>query len=156
MTACAFIKRARSRKPVLISILAFPVVFHAATPESSSFRENPTYLSTYTWHWIRGILCEAIDGSWSEMLSNRQTGRQTHTTTTVTLAAHACRGLIAEHVRCPLPLSYLHPRGWSHAGASITNTSIQCSALVVPHTHTYWENFVFQKSSSLDLTLQKR
>ena len=60
-------------KPVLISILAFSLVFHAVTLECNSFRENHTYFSTYTWRWIPGIVCGAIHGSWSEMLGNRQT-----------------------------------------------------------------------------------
>ena len=34
-------------KPVLISISAFSLVFHAVTPGRSGFRENPTYISTY-------------------------------------------------------------------------------------------------------------
>ena len=35
--------------------------------------ENLTCFSTYTRRWIRGIVCGAIDGSWSEMSSNRLT-----------------------------------------------------------------------------------
>ena len=45
MTSCAFKIHRESEpargKPVLISILAFSLVFHAATLERSSFRENP-------------------------------------------------------------------------------------------------------------------
>ena len=59
-------------------------MFHTVTPERSSFRENPTFFSPYTRHWIHGIVCGAIHGSWSEMSGNRLTDRQTHTTTTVT------------------------------------------------------------------------
>ena len=67
-------------------------MFHTVTLERSSFRETPTYFSTYTRGWIPGIVCGAIHGSWSEMLSNGQTD----TTTTVTLAVHAHRGLIID------------------------------------------------------------
>ena len=53
-------------KPVLICILARSLGFHAVTPERNSFRENPTYFSTYTRRWTRGIVCGAIHGSWRE------------------------------------------------------------------------------------------
>ena len=69
-------------KPALISIN-----FARVSRRNSRIRENPTYISTYTQRWIRGIVCGAIDGPWSEMSSNGQTLWQTHTTTTVTLAA---------------------------------------------------------------------
>ena len=54
-------------KTVLICMLARSLGFRAVTPERSSFRENPTYFSTFIRRWIRGIVCGAIDGSWSEM-----------------------------------------------------------------------------------------
>ena len=47
-------------KPVVICILAFSLVFHAVTLKCSSFRENATYISTYTRRCICGIVCGAI------------------------------------------------------------------------------------------------
>ena len=46
-------------KPVLISILAFSLMFHAVTLDR---RENPIYVSTYN-RRIPGIVCGAIHGS---------------------------------------------------------------------------------------------
>ena len=86
-------ERASRGEPVLICILARSLGFHAVTPERSSFRENPTYVSTSIPRWIRGIACGAIDCSWSE-IARGQTDRHAHTPQLqLTLAAHARRGL---------------------------------------------------------------
>ena len=61
---------------------------HAETLECRSFWEN----ATYTRRWICGIVCGAIHDV--EVWADRQTDRRTHTTTTVTIAVHAGRGLI--------------------------------------------------------------
>ena len=88
-------ERTRSGKPVLISILAFSLVFHAINLSNATVSEKTLHVfRPLPRCWIRGIVCGAIHGSWSEMSGNGQTDRQTHTTTTVTLAAHACRGLM--------------------------------------------------------------
>ena len=72
-------------------------LFHAITFEQSSFRENPTYFLTSVRRWACELVLDAIHDWRSEFSHNRQTDRQTHTTTTVTLAAHARRGLITCH-----------------------------------------------------------
>ena len=83
-------------------LIAQRVRCRVITLERRSFRDNPTYLATYTRRWIRGIVCGVIDGSWSEMSWNGLTDRHTHTTTTVTLAAHARRGLTRYTYLCRL------------------------------------------------------
>ena len=80
-------------KPILISILAFSVVFHAISLECSSFRENSTYFSTYTRRWIRGIVVEWFMAR--EVRCGVTDCLQTDThDNTVTVTAHACRRLI--------------------------------------------------------------
>ena len=81
-------------KPVLVCILTRSLGFHAVTLECSSFREKPTHFFwTSIWRWICGIFCGAIDDWWSEM-ARGLADRQTHTSTTVTLAVHARWGLM--------------------------------------------------------------
>ena len=64
-------KRTPRGKPVPISILALLLVFHAVTPERSSFRKNPTYYilcmfrPSYTWRRI--IMWYCLWNEWSQM-----------------------------------------------------------------------------------------
>ena len=63
---------------------------NALALQRSSFRENPTYFLTSVGSWVCELVFDAIYDWRSEFSHNRQT----NTTTTVTLAAHARRGLI--------------------------------------------------------------
>ena len=65
---------------------------NALALQRSSFRENPTYFLTSVGSWVCELVFDAIYDWRSEFSHNRH--RQTHTTTTVTLAAHARGGLI--------------------------------------------------------------
>ena len=60
---------------------------NALALQRSSFRENPTHFLTSVGSWV----CELVFDAWRSEFSHN---RQTNTTTTVTLAAHARRGLI--------------------------------------------------------------
>ena len=60
---------------------------NALALQRSSFRENPTYFLTSVESWVCELVFDAIYDWRSEFSHNRQT-------TTVTLAAHARRGLI--------------------------------------------------------------
>ena len=65
---------------------------NALALQRSSFRENPTYFLTSVGSWVCELVFDAIYDWRSEFSHNRQT----NTTTTVTLAAHARRGLMTD------------------------------------------------------------
>ena len=65
---------------------------NALALQRSSFRENPTYFLTSVCSWVCELVFDAIYDWRSEFSHNRQT----NTTTTVTLAAHARRGLMTD------------------------------------------------------------
>ena len=87
-------------KSVLIYILACSLGFHAITvvvrksPHQPSVALNP----------IISLFTRAVA---ENVVTDRLTDRHTYGTTTVTLAAHARRGLIMAFMRIIIPTSYL-------------------------------------------------
>ena len=69
---------------------------NALALQRSNFRDNPIYFLTSVGSWVCEPVFDAIYDWRSEFSHNRQNDRQTNTTTTVTLAAHARRGLMTD------------------------------------------------------------
>ena len=92
MTSCAFKIHRESEpaqgKPVLISILAYSLVFHAVRNsqrfQRKSYIVRPINDAEYVVSFVERFMASEV--------RCRVTDRQTHTATTVTPAAHAHRG----------------------------------------------------------------
>ena len=112
VSACAWVVCVRTHMRVvkMAAIARTLRTENALALQRSSFRENPTYFLTSVRRWVCELVFDAIYHWRSEFSHNRQTDRQTNTTTTVTLAAHARRGLIIIHK--PIPASFVsHQEG---------------------------------------------
>ena len=82
-------------KPVLIMHIGFFVCFHAISLERSRFSKIATLfsLALVALKLLVSLISRLVACS-ARIVGDRQTDRQTHRTTIVTLAAHARRGLI--------------------------------------------------------------
>ena len=69
----------------------------AVSLKRGGFRENPTKYMTYVARWVCDSIFKTNKCFWSELPTNRHT----HRTTTVTLAAYACRRLIISLYKTP-------------------------------------------------------
>ena len=70
--------------------------------QRSIFEDDCFKFSTFIHRWIGEFVCSANNHSSSEMSSNRHKHTQTHKSSTVTLVAHACRGLITKLLESPI------------------------------------------------------
>ena len=90
-------KRGRG-KPVLIMHIGFLASFHAISPERSGFSKIATllFLSLVALKLLVSLISRLVACSprIECAQTDKQTDRQTDRTTTVTLAAHALRGLM--------------------------------------------------------------
>ena len=98
-------KRGRG-KPVLIMHIGFFACFHAISLERSRFSKittlvfMPLYIALKLLVSLISRLVACSPRIVIDKQTDRQTDRQTYRTTTVTLAAHARRGLIRAKVQC--------------------------------------------------------
>ena len=86
-------KRGRG-KLVLIMHIGFFACFYAISLERSRFSEIATFFLALVALKLLVSLISRLVACSARIVADRQTDRQTHRTTTVTLAAHAHRGLI--------------------------------------------------------------
>ena len=122
-------------KPVLIMHIGFFACFHAHISRTQSFQQNRhiSFLALVALKLLVSLISRLVACS-ARIVVDRQTNRQTHRTTTVTLAAHARQGLkiimspSTTSVYCTVPIPCTHP--CLELSNSIENNSIELCLIV--------------------------